>query len=55
MASHLQAHASTPVAHRLAGSGRKQESVPEWVRDAIDAIVVAAILLTLAMAAVLGK
>jgi hypothetical protein len=67
MASHVQAHASAHVAHRLSESGRsssvarsaprteKQESAPEWLRDAIDAVVVAAILLTLAMAAVLGQ
>jgi hypothetical protein len=32
-----------------------QESPPTWLRDAIDVIVVAAVLLTVALAAVLGN
>lgn len=31
----------------------RQESLPEWLRDAIDVVVVAAVLLTIALAALL--
>jgi len=34
---------------------REQESPPTWLRDAIDVIVVAAVLLTVALASVLGS
>jgi hypothetical protein len=34
---------------------QKGESPPDWLRDAIDVIVVAAVLLTMALAAVVGS